>query len=215
MNKLTSKVKVGTVGKGAIPLTDSSPEQVDRSVMAVAQLKSVGITLKQEGNIFKFYIPSELEKQLRKVYNFSFDELKVGADIPLAELAKHINEQAANQANASVVAEFLRHMLNVKKNEYDVWYHKAFAKCRLFFGNKYVTDKIVHSHLIGKYSVLYLKKQQEIAELEFVYRLVNNAILAAWQVKGKMLQSLRLNVQGDERLDGISAETKNKMTLET
>ena len=160
-----------------------------------AQLKSMGIQIKQVGTTFKFVIPKTLERQMRKAYEFSIDELAVGGGIPLAELARHIDEQAGMEARTGSVAEFLRHEMNQTELEYDEWYAGVFWKVKEMLETK-ASDKAVHHYILKRYGKKYREMQTMKNEAQFAYRLMNNAIHAAWLTKGRLLQTLRLIIQG-------------------
>lgn len=183
-----------------------SPEQLARK-----QLESMGVSLREgkDGTI-TFVIPKTLEEKLRKVYKFSIKEMKIGGDIPLSELARHVDEQSAMEARAGTVAEFAKHQLNQAQLEYDLWYNTMFWKAKQTLDNK-PSDKAIHSYIIYKYGKKWRKKQQVLNELGFSYRLINNAIRAAWITKGRLLQTLRLIVQGSNAhiAGGIDAEIED------
>jgi len=191
---------------GTSPRLKRRGEVTNQVDTAISRLKSVGIALKSEGTNIVFVIPKHLEESLAKVYGFSTDELKVGADIPLAELARHMDEQAAMEERAGVVAETLRHVLNQAELDFEMWFNTIFWKCKNRLDLK-MSDKSVTSYVISKYGKTYRKYKERINRAEYTYRLMNNAIRAAWQTKGKLLPSLRNIVQGDKPIGGIEVRT--------
>ena len=119
MTKVT-KIRVG--GQSSPP--DYQAEYEVEQKKAVVQLRSMGMKFKadRKGNL-KLVVPDNIKKALRKVYEFSPDELTVGVDQPLGELARHIDEQASMEARVSVVTEFMRHYLNMLQNDYEIWFN--------------------------------------------------------------------------------------------
>ena len=100
-------------------------EYEDLGIIANVQLRSLGIRIANDpkGSL-KFVVPKALEANLKRVYNFSIEELNVGVDQPLSELARHVDQQSAMEARTGIVAEFLRHYLNQLKLKYD---HKNYS----------------------------------------------------------------------------------------
>ena len=185
-------------------------EYEDLGIIANVQLRSLGIRIANDpkGSL-KFVVPKALEANLKRVYNFSIEELNVGVDQPLSELARHVDQQSAMEARTGIVAEFLRHYLNQLKLKYDVWYNNVFYKSRQLLGAK-GSDKVVNAYVLKKYSKRYTKYNSAINEAEFAYRLVNSGIRAAWITKGRLLQTLRVIVQGSNRYTGIMEEEQEK-----
>lgn len=200
---LLNSRNIGLDSRGEI-----SPAELNQ-MKAVGQLRSMGIKVKRnEAGTYSFVIPKSVEEKLRKVYEFSIEELSVGGDIPLGELARHVDEQPASEARAGLVAEVLRHELNKVTLEYEAWYNKIFWECKSKLDGK-PSDKSVNAYLIRRYSKKWKMWQKRLADAEFAYRLMNNAIRAAWVTKGRLLQTLRVIIQGDSSFSiGVESETE-------
>jgi len=162
-------------------------------------MKAVGIITKKKANGFTISIPANIWDQAEKEFNFSFNMLKVGGDLSLAELAEHMDMQSANEATFGSLAEIVRYQKELMDIDFETWYSSKFylAKNKLPTGKN--TDKAVHAYILKKWPEEYKDKKRVLCDLEFKYRLLNNAIFSAVVTKGKMLQSLRNILQGNNQ----------------
>lgn len=154
-----------------------------------------------ENGSLVFVVPKSLEERLKKEYNFSVEMLSVGGDIPLADLAVHLDEQSSMEAHAGMIAEFLRYQLKQKQDEYELWYEKVFYKTKKLMqsaGDKNITDKGVSSKISALHGKEIARYRKKINGLELQYRLANNVIRASLITKGTLLPTLRNIVQGKE-----------------
>jgi hypothetical protein len=189
----------------------------NKEVIPRALLKQKGVRVKTKGGKYVFNIPADLATKLIEEYAFSFDQLKVGGDIPLAELAIHIDEQASLEANVGQACELMKHQLELLRLKYEEWYESKSWKARVWNkkNSKHAfTEGALKSYLYAKYGKQITEKKRELQELETSYRLINNVIRQAIIVKGTLLPTLRNIVQG--RGDGVGSITVkvNKDTRE-
>lgn len=176
-------------------------------------LRSKGVKYKADGNSYIFYVPEHLADMIYEQFNFSFDMLRVSKELPLVELAQHMNDQAGMEAYASHLAEVQRYQLSVLETAYDIWYNQKYqiAMEKLKRSGMSTTEKSIKAHIIYKYEKVYKRKKAAINEAEFKYRLLCNVVHAAIVTKGKMLQSLRNIIQGDGiGIGGIEVEVTSK-----
>lgn len=190
-----------------------------KKIKVQAKLKSQNIKAKLDdtGNL-TFIIPKTLEEKLKREYDFSVDMLNVGGDIPLADLAIHMDEQPALEYRIGLLAEFSRYKLNQKEDEFKVWYDNKFHKIKNFLienQQKNLTDKTVESRIIVKYGKTYSKFKSEIRELEMQYRILHFVIRACLEKKGMMLPSIRNIIQGSKGpgIESIASGKKTRKTL--
>jgi len=174
-------------------------------------LKQSGVKVGKERGNYVFVIPVEKAEELTKQFGFSFDQLKVGGDIPLAELAVHIDEHASVEANASLATELCRYALEKERNKYELWHEQTAHKCRMFMIKKHGISKVTAAMVAGytstKYGSKISERRKKITDLEFQYRLLNNVFLSALKVKGMLLPTLRNIVQGKADI-GIGIKVK-------
>lgn len=156
-------------------------------------------------------MPLEQAEELQREYQFSLKQLRVGGDIPLADLAIHIDKQAALEASTGIFAETARYSLEVEKQEFEMWEAKALQKCRtelLDFNPKY-TETYIKGYFKSNSSKLLKKKQKQLLDLEHQYKLLK-VMLDAIRRKGDLLPSLRNIVQGKNEGLGPVAKQANK-----
>jgi hypothetical protein len=195
----------------------------NKEVIPRSLLKKNGVRVKTKGSKYVFNIPADLAKKLAEQYAFSFDQLKVGGDIPLAELAIHIDEQSSLEANVGQACELAKHQLELLRLDYEQWYEQMAWKARAWYkkkNSKDFTESALRSYLYSKYGVEITRRKQEILEFETSYRLLNNVIRQAITVKGTLLPTLRNIVQG--RGDGVGSisvtinkDTRKKLKIKT
>ena len=161
-------------------------------------LGTMGAFVETKKGVMVLHVPIDLEKQAKAEYNFSFDMLKIGGDISLPELAEHMDNQATLEARFGYLAEMARYQKEVAVQEFEIWYAKKYRRAKeyLTIGTKTPTEKAVEAYIIEKYEKTYRRLKEEVGKAEFQYRLLYNAIHAAIETKGKMLQSLRNVLMG-------------------
>ena len=174
-------------------------------VKSKTSLRSQGIKIDNREGI-KFKIPENIAKMIEKTFSFSVEQLSVGGNISLPDLAVHLDEQSSLEFHVSGLSEYCRHALRNAEDEYEIWYNKTYFKCREYLknkGEKAPSEKVVVCRLISKYSKNYRKRKQELNRAELEYRLLNHVIRASVVTKGVMLPTLRNIIQGKQG-DGIS-----------
>lgn len=194
--------------------------EANPALKARAKLKSVGIAVKRKnGNNITFIIPKGIEERLKKEYNFNFEMLTVGGDIPLSELAVHVDEQSSMEAYASMLAENARYQLELAREEYEQWFESLCFKCRSHLNEKFksVTEKLLTGYVYTKYSEKIKIKKKRLIELEYAYRMLDRVIRSAIVTKGVMLPTLRNIVQGRDGIgigdNKISQNTRKKLKI--
>lgn len=149
-----------------------------------------------------FSVPEDIEKKLLTVLNFSFDKLRVGANVSLAALAAHINEHAAQEAYIGAECEKIRYALECAKVRMKLWeeecYHNKRAEMTGGDLKLKPTERQISAaiHSDKKMRDEYLSIQRVLLSLEMKYRLLNNVVRSALQTKGELLPTLRNLVQG-------------------
>jgi hypothetical protein len=181
---------------------------MDKKEISENLMKTVGISVDKKKSKFIFKVPANIWDVAEKEFNFVFDMLKVGGDLPISELAIHLDEQASNEARFGSLAEIVRYQRELANMEFDLWYSKKFYEAKEKLSQGRGTDKAVHSYILKKYPKKYSEFKMLMVDLEFKYRLLNNAIYSSIVTKGKMLQSLR-NVLQPNDFGGISVEKKS------
>lgn len=176
-------------------------EDVPPFVKAVGKMRSMGVDYKLDASTGQlvFVVPKDLEERLRKQYNFSADMLKIGGDLPLTDLAVHIDEQSGMEYHSGMVAELVRYQFTRKKTEYEAWYQRIFFKVKQHLiqkGEKNLTDKTVESRIYARYGKKMFKYRQEIDLLEMQHRILDRVVHAAIVTKGVLLPTLRNILQG-------------------
>jgi len=187
----------------------------DKAVIARSLLKSEGVKYVNNNGNYTFVIPAGVADSIEKAYGFSFDQLSVGGEIPLAELAVHVDEQAGLEARISLVCELAHHTLQLEKNAFELWYDRLYYKCKkslLRDNSKSVTESYVSGYISTKYGSELEERKKKIADLEFQYRLLNNVFRSAAITKGELLPTLRNIVQG-QGAAGIQFITKKKVKI--
>ena len=148
-------------------------------------------------------------KKLQEGYNFSLDQLSVGSDIPLAELAKHIDDQAALEARAGIYAETARHTLELRKQEYERWEVSLLQRVRkeVLASSPKASETLIKATFFNKYKKKISQFKVDIINLEYQYRLLK-VFLDAIKRKGDLLPTLRLITQGSGNgINSISTQT--------
>jgi len=170
------------------------------------------LNIKQKGSSVIFYMPTEDAKKLQEGYDFSLDQLSVGSDIPLSELAKHIDDQAALEARAGIYAETARHTLELKKQEYERWEVSLLQKVRkrVLEQTPKASETLIKATFFNKYTKKISTFKKDIANHDYQYRLLK-VMLDAIKRKGELLPTLRLITQGNgDGISNISTQTNKK-----
>jgi len=187
----------------------------NRAVVAHSLLKHSGIRIERVGGKSVFVIPEGLAQLLKQEYNFSFEQLRVGGDLPLHDLALHMDEHASLEAQASMATEQARQLKEQEKIEYDAWYNAKANRVRTWWYeayNKWPTEGAIAGRIHAKYGKELKQKQKHLADLESSYRILNNVIRSAITVKGDMLRSMRPLLQSDGSIfPGIDAKIAKKV----
>ena len=172
----------------------------DKVIIARTHLKRC-IRIERRGGKSVFIIPEQLAETLLKNYKFSFEQLCVGGEIDLQDLAVHMDGQGQLEAEAGIVSEQARLIRDTMTIEYEAWYEMQCAKIRKWFYGKYdkwPTEAYVKGKLAsGKCGKENVKRRIALADLEADYRILNNVIRSAIIVKGDMLRSMRPLLQSD------------------
>lgn len=195
-----------------------------RLIVAKKLLKQNSVTIRKRNGKTEFVIPAHIAEMLQKGYSFSFDQLRVGGEIPLHELALHMDEQSSLEARASIVSEQARLAKELYEIQYDEWYEKLAHKARVWLkdnvnNGKWPTEGQVKGRMYTKYGKEITEKRNELASLESGYRMLNNVIRSAIIVKGDMLRSMRPLLQGDgtfvSSIDvSVAKKTRRKLIVE-
>jgi hypothetical protein len=189
----------------------------DKQIIARSLLKHAGVKVSRERDRYVFVIPADKAEQIKKEFGFSFEQLRVGGDIPLPELAVHVDEQAALEASVSLVCEIARHKLEELKNRYQLWQEELYYTCKCHLQDNVakpresVTENTVRGYMAKKYKEKIREWQKQISDLEFQYRLLNNVFRAAVITKGALLPTLRNIVQGKSA--GIEVVNQEKARI--
>jgi len=196
----------------------SKESKENRDIIARTLLKRNKIGVRKKKGNYVFVVPHDLANKLVQEYSFNFEQLKVGGDIPLPELARHVDEQASLEAEFSLVCEISRYTLENERLVYEEWHESLSYKCRAFLQekhNKAPTEGQLKNYMFSKYGKKIRKKKMKIVELEAQYRILNNVIRSAIVVKGQLLPTLRNIVQGKTGI-GINVESeKTKAKIKT
>lgn len=158
----------------------------------------MSLQIKNKGNKYIFKMSLQDAEKLQREYRFSIDQLKIGGNIPLAELAKHVDEQASNEASCGMFAETARYQLAVAEQEYESWELKALQSVRkkILSENPRISETMIKSHFRKKYSDTITKKRKEILALEHQYKILK-LMYDSIKKKGELLPTLRNIVQGN------------------
>lgn len=183
-----------------------------------ALLRREDIKLRKARGTFVFVIPADKAELIKKEYGFSFEQLKVGGDISLAELAVHVDEQASLEARVSLVTEVVRYKLSCVKQEHEHWKEQIIQKVkkRLLKKEKSVTDVYVRGYIRNhiKHGKQWAEWEKKVLDLEFQYRIINNVFRQAVVVKGQLLPTLRNIVQGKhEGLGAIDVKVQKSVRV--
>lgn len=197
--------------------TNSNEYEDTKVVKAFNLLKHENIKVRKRKGKYVFILPSGKIDALTKTYNFSFEQLEIGGDIPLAELAKHIDQQASLEANIGLVAEIVRYKLENERIHYDDWYEKIYYQCRLKIEEETLkpTEKQISSYICNhkKYGKKNIDWKLKLSEMEAEYRIINNVFRSALIAKGKLLPTLRNIVQDGIAPTGIEVRGKAKVKI--
>jgi len=188
----------------------------DKVKVSRTLLKRSSIRIEKKGGKRVFVIPERLAETLMRNYNFTFEQLQVGGDIDLQELALHMDGQGQLEAEAGMVSEHARLLKELAVLYCESWYEKECQKIREYFYDKhgkYPTEAYVKGKLAsGKKGKTWRLKQTEMKTLESNYRILNNVIRSAIVVKGDMLRSMRPLLQNDgNTVSGISVRVAKKV----
>jgi hypothetical protein len=197
----------------------------DRSKVARSNLKNMGVDVNLDRNTgsLVFVIPKHIEDDIKRNYRFNVDMLRIGGDIPLPDLAIHADEQSATEYHIGTVTEFVKHQLEAKRIQYDMWYEKIYYRSRNFLvrkeGTKGITEKYISSYITDRHGKRMLKYKNAIALLEMQYRMLNNVIRASVITKGSLLGTIRSIIQGKDGAGvgqiarGHGKEIREKLTV--
>lgn len=189
----------------------------EKQVIARSLLKNSHIRIEVRNGKSVFVIPDGLANLLQQQYNFNFDQLKVGGDLSLHELALHMDEQASIEAWASSAAELARILLEHVKQDYERWYESKCHKVREYWHKtykKFPTGPEMSGYMYNKYGVEMNEQKRQIIDLEGNYRILNNVIKNAIAVKGDMLRSMRPLLQPDGvSVNGIDVKVADQTRM--
>lgn len=199
-------------------------DQVKKEIVAKSQLKSVGIEMEKTRTGIKFvYENKQIIADLEHL-GFSLDMLKVqGGEMPLPELAVHVDEQASLEAYWSAIAEKSRYELMLEQDKFNWWFESKYSKCfneLQMNGVPKPIQKEVEARISFKYKDILNKKRKRLRDAEYKYRILCNACHASLVTKGKMLQTLRNIIQGGNAkmpitdTPSIEIETKTAKELD-
>lgn len=175
-------------------------------------LKSERVKIRKQDGDYIFTIPEKIYNDVIDQCNFSLDQLKVGGDIPLPDLAHHIDEQAAWEARIGFMCETVRYQWECAKEELDNWLEKiAYIVRKKLIEDlgKSPTEKAVTNYIHSEYEETYLVFTAKCKRLEYKYRLFNHVIRAAIVTKGTLLPTLRNIIQGNTG-EGIGFKSDSK-----
>lgn len=171
-----------------------------KEVVAKTQLNSLGIHLEKTKTGIRFVYENKQTLSDLEQLGFSIDILKVqGGEMPLPELAVHVDEQASLEAYWSGQAERARYELMEAQDSFNYWFENKYSKCfndLQMNGVPKPIQKEVEARISFKYKDILLKKKSKLRKLEYRYRLLCNACHASIVTKGKMMQTLRNIIQG-------------------
>lgn len=171
----------------------------EKVIVARSLLKHSQVRIENVNGKASFVLPDSIAKMVEEVYSFSLDQLRVGGDLPLHDLAIHMDQQASLEASASMASEQARVLKEIETMKFEVWYEQTSTKVRNWWFKaykKWPTDKQVTGRLLERYGEEYTVRKQKLIELEASYRILNNVIRSAVIVKGDMLRSMRPLLQG-------------------
>jgi hypothetical protein len=194
----------------------TSNHKDDRQIVSRSLLKHSNVKVGRERDTYVFVIPADTAERIKQEYSFSFDQLKVGGEISLPELAVHIDEQAASEARWGTVCEIARHKLEVEKLVFEEWYENLLYKCRVHLENirkGTVTEGTIKGYAYHKHGAEIAQRRQKQLDLELQYRMLNNVIRAALAVKGQLLPTLRNIVQGKGEAAAIDVKVAQKVRV--
>ena len=196
-------------------MTTLASKRDKKQVVARSLLKNSSVKIKKVDGKMTFILPEALAKMITEVYSFSLDQLRVGGDIPLHDLAVHMDEQATLEASASMAAEEARHLKEIEQLSFDSWYETKCNSIReAWFKkyNKWPTDKLTTGQIISKHGKEHAKRKRALIDLEASYRILQNVIKSAVIVKGDMLRSMRPILQGNgQSISGIEVKVAKKI----
>lgn len=177
--------------------------EVISEIIAPVLLNSVGIHVKETHNGLKFvYSDKGIVDELGQL-GFSIDVLKMqGGETTLPILADHLDEQSALEAYWSALAEKARYELKVCEDEFEMWYSVLYSQSFSALQDRGVpkpTQKEVEARISRKKPNELRSKKNKLRIFERRYRILKNACWASIVTKGKMLQSLRNVIQGDNK----------------
>jgi len=202
----------------------SERDPVKKEIIAKSQLKSVGIEMEKTRTGIKFvYENKQIISDLDHL-GFSLDILKVqGGEMPLPELAVHVDEQATLESYWSAIAEKSRYELMLEQDKFNWWYESKYSRCfneLQMNGVPKPIQKEVEARISFKYKEIMERKKKKLRDAEYRYRLLCNACHASLVTKGKMLQTLRNIIQGGNTkmpitdVPTLEIETKETKSLD-
>lgn len=175
----------------------------DKTLYSEKLLNTMGVFVSRKGGKMVLHIPLHLEKQAKKLYEFSFEMLSMGGDLSLSELAQHLDEQATMEARFGYLAELALYYYESLELECEEWYSTKHGRVKDSLDKP--TTKDIECAVMKNYKQ-YGKYKKMILEAKMKYRILSHAIHAAVVTRGKMLQSLR-NVLQPEQM-GFSTDIK-------
>jgi hypothetical protein len=187
-------------------------EEFDDKAKFKLLLKSERIKLKNSDGDYVFVIPEKIYNDVIDQCKFSLDQLMVGGDIPLPDLAKHIDEQSAWEARIGFMAETVRYQWECAKDEFENWWEKTSYEVREVYieeVGKPPTEKTISNCIHSQHGDEYLALSSKCKKLEYKYRLFNHVIRAAIVTKGTLLPTLRNIIQGNNS-EGIGIHFEKK-----
>jgi hypothetical protein len=193
-------------------------ENNEKQKIARSLLKHSSIKIKKVNGRMTFVLPEALAKKITEVYNFSLEQLRVGGDIPLHDLAVHMDEHATLEASAGMAAEEARLLKEIEQLSFDCWYETKSNEVREWWNKKYgkwPTDKQTIGRMMVVNGEQYNEKKKSLIELESSYRILHNVIKSAVIVKGDMLRSMRPILQGNGQIiSGIDVQVAKAIRKE-
>jgi len=175
----------------------------DKTLYSEKLLNTMGVFVSKKGGKVVLHIPLHLEKEAKKLYEFSFDMLSLGGDLSLAELADALNEQATLEGRFAYLAELALYYHESLELECEEWYSEKHGKIKDSLNKP--TTKDIECAVMKTYKK-YGKYKRQILEAKMKYRILSHAIHAAVVTRGKMFQSLR-NILQPEQM-GFSTDIK-------
>lgn len=186
-------------------------------LLAPVLMKSVGISLKRDGNKVKFVFKDKKTIDDLAQLGFSIDILRVnGGEMPLPVLAEHIDNQSSLEAYWGARAEKARFELMSEHDSFQYWFDAKYAVCfneLQDMGVPKPIQKEVEARISRKFGKELKIRKEKVRVLEFNYRMLHNACFTSIATKGKMMQSLRNIIQGVRDKYTLDAEVIDNTDL--